>query len=430
MQKINKFLQDNIINILIVFLLSQPLLDVTTSICINYFDLNFTIGMVARFLFMALATYYVFFVSDNKLNKKSKIYLTVVVAYILIFIAYFALQNTHLMIYEFKNILKVFYLIFILVFLYTIKDKLNKLEFKYLNITFLIYLGFIFIPNLFGGFNSYDEIKIGKKGLFNSANEVGAIISLLYPIFLYSMLKAKKKLPYIIVTIIYIYTILTMGTKVPVFAFAITLGIFMLYFFINIIKSKNKAFIIMALLSILLILGSVIYTLPKTPFYKNIKTHMEYFEINSIKDVFNNIDNFDNIIFSQRISLTQNNLKLIPKGNIWTFSMGNGYYDYIDNYVVERKIAEIDYIDLFVSYGLIGFILYFIPIIIITKKYLKTKLGDKKPLYIALYFLIFLIALFSGHVFTAPAVSFYASVLLGFSIVPSRKLKGVKNEKV
>ena len=84
--------------------------------------------------------------------------------------------------------------------------------------------------------------------------------------------------------------------------------------------------------------------------------------------------------------------------------------------MIERKTAEIDYVDIFVSYGILGTLLFFIPIIYaLTNFIIELKRPDKKKiLNLTLYFLIFSLALFSGHIFVAPAVSVYIAIFLSW----------------
>lgn len=423
MAKLNKFIKENIMSILIVFLVSQPILDVLTSICINYLNINFTIGMVARFLFLGFITYYIFFIKykDILIKRKLKRYLIALYLFIAIIGLYYTFININLAIYEVKNLFKIFYFSTIICFLILIKEDLKKIDLKSFNIIFITYISFIFIPNLFGGLNSYDYAKLGSKGLFNSANEISAIISLLFPVFLYNMLNSKNKRFYFIPIIIYIYVILSIGTKVPVFAFIITMFIFVLYFFINIIKSKKKNMIILSLASVLFLITSFVLIVPKTSFYKNIKIHMNYFEIDSITDVFTKYENINHIIFSERLSLFKNNIKIYKNANFENKLIGIGYYffDNTSKYVEERKIVEIDYFDIFISYGIVGFIIWLAPLIYLLYLYLKNKnnFKNKRPLYTALYSLIFLISFFSGHVFTAPAVSIFVALFLVMPII-------------
>ncbi len=407
MKKLNTFIEKNFLLIITIYFLVQPFLDVMTFINTN---VPITIGMAFRFLFMAFAIYYILFINNNK--KRIWIYLGSLFIYGLLFLIPYL--NNGLLFLELKSLLKVYYFIILLILFYTNKDKLKEFDYKYLNYIFIIYILFIIIPNLIGNFGSYDIAKIGEKGLFNSANEIGAILSFLFPVYLYKMFDNKNKIKYIPIIVLYICTIFIIGTKVPVMAFLITVLFFSIKYFVEIIKKKQiKQIIILSSSLITLILFSIIIV-PKTPFYNNIKTHMNYFGINNVKEIFTKYENLDNIIFSERLSLTEENMAYYKNQSTYKKLLGSGYYEIKEDSILERKTAEIDYIDIFVSYGIVGTLLFFVPVIyLLTNFAIRFKNLEKKQiLYLTLYFLIFSIALFSGHIFVAPAVSIYLAMFL------------------
>ena len=84
---------------------------------------------------------------------------------------------------------------------------------------------------------------------------------------------------------------------------------------------------------------------------------------------------------------------------------GVGYLNY-------SKLIEMDFFDILYRQGLIGFSLYFIPIIYlfnIYKKYYNAK-------YTLSIILIVLVAGVVGHVLVAPAVSIFVATILALSI--------------
>ena len=67
---------------------------------------------------------------------------------------------------------------------------------------------------------------------------------------------------------------------------------------------------------------------------------MNYFHINSIKEIFTKYDNLDNIIFSERLSLTEDNMNYYKDQSTYKQIVGSGDYQIKDNEVMERKSAE------------------------------------------------------------------------------------------
>src|SRR5699024_5169954 len=85
---------------------------------------------------------------------------------------------------------------------------------------------------------------------------------------------------------------------------------------------------------------------------------------------------------------------------------------YAGNYVTEPKLIEMDFFDLFFSYGYIGSLLLIIPLVILVRKLFVL---NSSITYILLQLTLLLsvgIAFLAGHVLFAPAVMTYVTILL------------------
>ena len=63
MEKINSFLKKNIKLILLIFLFSQPIIDIITSLEMTYAFTNYSIGSIIRFIFLIFSIYYTLVIS-------------------------------------------------------------------------------------------------------------------------------------------------------------------------------------------------------------------------------------------------------------------------------------------------------------------------------------------------------------------------------
>jgi hypothetical protein len=83
-------------------------------------------------------------------------------------------------------------------------------------------------------------------------------------------------------------------------------------------------------------------------------------------------------------------------------------------YTFERKLIEVDYLDIFIHYGIIGFIIYFLPLVYFIIKVLKNiKKEDYETwFYMLVLFLGFAVSALAGHVLAAPAVSIYLVLIM------------------
>ena len=113
-----------------------------------------------------------------------------------------------------------------------------------------------------------------------------------------------------------------------------------------------------------------------------------------------------------------------------------GYISPKKNIVQERKLVEIDYFDIFFCHGILGTLIYLVPLATLIFISLK-RFFTRFIINIKNYTLIFMIysiligfgiALTAGHVFTAPAVSMVLilTILEMYSLLKHEK--DLKNE--
>ncbi len=403
-----KKITNNFEKLFLIFLYLQPILDVTAGVLLH-FNYSVTISSIIRFIFMFLCIIYlVFFIKDKKIN----IYLLILFIYFICFgTTMLITKDFNALIYECKNLISTYYFVILLLTLIKVyKDK--KLKVKNLFLIYVIYLLFVFIPNIFNiGFQSYWHSKEGSVGWFLSANVVGSILSILLPILLIYI--KKISIPIIILLLINLYVILSIGTKVPVLSFIIIFIVNFVYYIISLIKKKDYKKLKIIIAPIIILIITSLFIFPKTSFYKNLVIHITYLEEkdNGKIPITEFIDHF---IFSQRLTFEEKTRKAYNKSSTLEKTFGIGY---IENYDTEKerdKTIEIDYFDVFYRHGIVGFIIFFIPIIYLLKKITKTfkNLNFVKLNLLLSVILIFLLAFFQGHIFVTPANSIYVALIL------------------
>ncbi len=418
MNKINEFLDDNMNKIILVFLFLNPFLDVFTGLQEHYLNIGFSFSSVIRLFFMLLSIYYIFKL-DNRDNKEiNKKYLIVLFIYFILFsLTTLISKDYHALGYELKNTLNTFYFPVVLIAMLDIfsQYKIN-IKLKHIIIIYMIYVAFIFFPTIFGNaFDSYYHSKEGTIGWFVSANAVGNILSFLMPFIAYYFINYKEYKVLNICMIIMILIVLAgMGTKVPVLSLFIVLLIHFVYYIKEWIKGKEiKKIRITCILSIVLVILTVV-GLPKTSFYKNIQIHKNFLGINHYYEVFTDYHLIDHFIFSQRLTFLSNTYESYKKSNLFEKINGIGYIEEYGTDSVSTKTIEIDYFEVLLRQGILGFIIFLYPIIRIVKySYLEIK--EKKLInleYKLSYLLMLLLGLFSGHIFVTPAVSIFVSLII------------------
>ena len=413
----NKFIKENFNKILSIFILLQPVLDLITGICVHT-NLNITIGIIIRMIFLIFIMYTTTFIYKKKLSILTYISLSI---YSLLYLIGIIIYKDGVVFKEIQGLLKVLYFPIILISLYELKEefKISKMT---LFTTLFMYLVFILIPNTLGfGFKSYEITKSGTLGFYNSANEISGIISILTPIMFCILKDIKSIVLKIMYTIIYLVVILTIGTKTPLLTLLITIGFTYLYYIIIWIKNKNYKPIAYTGLVIIVGLSSLLLILPKTTFYKNIKVHLDYLEVDNVLDILKDKELIDHFIFSQRLTFFDKKAQNYTKSNLYQQLFGIGYTK--NNKTT--KLIEMDYFDILYSHGLIGFALIFSIYLLVLYCVLRNKQKltyDRYMLKLSLG-LILILSLLTGHIITAPAVSLITVILI-ISLVKRNKKDG------
>jgi hypothetical protein len=396
------FLNKYIEKILIIFLYLQPVIDLFTSISLNIFHLSISFGIIIRFLFLLFLLYFYLFVKKD-ISSKKRTYLIIVLFYILSFALMINfIKDSSALSYELQNLIKFLYFPILLTIIPYKNIKINYLDLVKIG---FIYLLFIAIPSILGlGFNSYTQGKIGCVGWFNSGNEISAILSLLTPFMIYYLFTDNKWYKKIILIILICYTYFIIGSKIIVLSLIISV-IFNIILFIKTNKiAKNKIYF--GLGTVILLIVSGIYLIPKTNFYYNMVIHLNYLGIHSFKDIFtyNFINRF---IFSDRLTyLNSTNLNYIWSKPIEKI-LGLGFIESFGTDYVYIKAIEMDIFDIFYRTGIVGTIIILWPIIYSLKSLkLKSNILENKELKFSIIF-GFIISTIVGHTLSSPGVSIY-----------------------
>lgn len=403
----NKIIKKNINIIIGIFIILQPIIDLITGLCLNIFNLNLTFGIIIRMLFLIFIMYVTIFIYQK---KKSLIYYFLFIIYSILYLVSNLLVKDTSIFTELQGLLRVFYFPLLLISLYDLKEEINISKMTLMTTLFL-YLIFIFVPMLLNvGFNTYQVTKSGTLGFYNSANEISGIISLLTPFVFIIFKESKGIMIKVLFTLLYLVVILTIGTKTPLLSLLITLFFTFLWLIVNYLKNKKYKQIIISVSLIIVSLISLILLLPKTNFYKNIKVHLDYLEVDNIADVFADEKLIDHFIFSERITFYTDKSHIYHDSSIYQKLFGIGYIN--DNKVT--KLIEMDYYDIYYSHGLIGFIIFMIVPLYVLFKFSFQKRIYNFDMYITniSFLLSLLLSLLTGHIITSPAVSLLVVIII------------------
>ena len=419
-----------------LYFIILPIIDVITALITRFTDLRLSLGMIVKCLTMIFTILYVFIWSKSKYRKPSIYYIIILAIYgIIYFITKIDILNMHNIIYELSYAFHYLYFPIMIVGVFNVFDdfKMSKETiYKILLINSFIYVALLLIPYFTNtSFNSYrwNNVK-GQNGWFYSANETGAICILLLSSMLHLMDNKKKYK--IALTIPMLLSIAFIGTKVSYLGMIIVTILVVLTFMI---REKKDAFILpIILIAILLIICNF------SPALSNLENRIDQIDdTNDTAERKYRYEKIDDLVKNKQASkivkLSLNgreefflkNYSIYSESKIKNQLFGISWTNRESiNYDVKKKLIEIDYLDIIIHYGIIGFIIYFMPLVYLFIRMIKEK-TKKTPefwLYLILLLLELFVSSFAGHVLSAPAVSIYL-VLVMYLI----KLNAIKPKK-
>ncbi|USK97887.1 O-antigen ligase family protein [Bacillus tropicus] len=439
---------------LLLFIVFQPILDLLTSFSIYVLHMSATVGIVVRFAFMLLALGYLLLHHKQQGAKKYILYLCLFGIVLAIGLVNNLMVKSPVSFgEEVKFIMKSVYPI-VLLFGYIIALKeLKNNEFAFHKIiTYFLYATLILSISIITAmatgtdFPSYPNSKIGSRGWFFAGNDLSSIFAIMFPIVvLYSVHKTTSfsKVYYWIPTVLAMYASIMIGTKVGYGAIVITLGIALFFLFIEYMmhrKKEGKGFTYLVnTIVAAVVLGGLLVLTPQTPIAKNMSIHLQIYEYK--KSVQDEKDRKEGKVVKEEEhkqgELTDSEMKsLIYSDRDKFLKVYKQYYKeaplsqklfgmgYAGNYTTEMKLVEMDFHDLFFAFGIVGFLMYLLPLLYFGIKIFIRLITNFKKLFSVKHMLLAStlvlslgIGFMSGHVLTAPAVSIFFVVILAYLIV-------------
>ncbi|MFC8057950.1 O-antigen ligase family protein [Bacillus cereus] len=439
---------------LLLFIMFQPILDLLTSFSIYVLHMSATVGIVVRFAFMLLALGYLLLHHKQHGAKKYILYL-----FLFGIVLAVGLVN-NLMVKspvsfgeEVKFILKSVYPIVLLFgYIIALKELKNNEYAFHKIITYFLYATLILSISIIAAmatgtdFPSYPNSKIGSRGWFFAGNDLSSIFAIMFPIVvLYSVHKTTSfsKVYYWIPTVLAMYASIMIGTKVGYGAIVITLGIALFFLFIEYMihrKKEGKGFTYLVNTVVAaVVLGGLLVLTPQTPIAKNMSIHLQIYEYK--KSVQEEKDRKEGKVVTEEEhkqgELTDSEMKsLIYSDRDKFLKVYKQYYKeaplsqklfgmgYAGNYTTKMKLVEMDFHDLFFAFGIVGFLMYLLPLLYFSIKIFIRIITNFKKLFSVKHMLLAStlvlslgIGFMSGHVLTAPAVSIFFTVILAYMVV-------------
>lgn len=418
-------------NIIIVFILLQPIIDMLTGLSMQYTNLTITFGIVIRTIFIIFLVVLGFIKANKKYKVGMSIYYGALLIYMISFLVSSYFENgTNLIFLQIKGLIKNFYLpITLVAFVPIFKAYKIEVTNKVLTTSLMIYVVTIFVCSILGiAFLTYKAgDKAGTVGLFYSANEIGAILCLLSPFFIIEFVQKKVTMVDAIFIGLFAYAVLQLGTKVPYFGLILLILMIVVICFIKAILQKKKDLYKKA--SIFFSFLIVVYLVTGfTPVGKNLTkiygdifvVTWEDFQSENEKrppqlTEFKDFEELKTTVVSERNDFLRANKAKFMNGK-WTSKLfGIGFVENTEGILQELKLTEMDYYDILFCNGIIGTILFALPILIFGIIFMRDTILNKRKIEIEFIYSIgmaMIVALLAGHVLVSPAVSIYIVIIL------------------
>ncbi|KIL76423.1 O-antigen ligase family protein [Bacillus badius] len=448
--------------LLLIFLVLQPVIDVMTTASLMIFNLNLTVGVIVRVLYMAIILLLMLKLAfSSRLAKKYIFYLVGLAVVIGINIAVnMNLKDPYFLFKELKFYNKVIYfpILFLGFNLLYLQLKKNRVPFMEKTTTYFLYssliISAVFIVSFLTGtsLSNYSHTKIGFTGWFFAGNEIGAIMAIILPITaVYAIEKTESLktshywIPFILLSI----SMLFLGTKVGYGGIVIVLAAACISLLIIYLTKERTKKTRANMLIALLLLAALAVSTPFTPVFNNMYAHLGLLNIDLSKEKPSKEvpedseeepeevkeepkiteEQFQNLVFSSREKYLADFKQDFADAPVLQKMFGMGF---AGNYDMpepgkEPKMIEMDFYDLFFSLGIIGFLYLIAPMLYYAVRfiiYFVTQIKETFNIPYIMYGVGFILAAgigaTAGHVFTAPAVSIYVAAIMSVLMVDSR----------
>ncbi|MFC7062974.1 O-antigen ligase family protein [Halobacillus seohaensis] len=436
---------------LVTFILLQPLLDVTAYI-------NLPISEPVRVLTLFLGLVYILLSPHNRAKVMAISYIVLLGIFMSAnLVNNFVVKDPFSLMTEMTYIIKTsYFLIMLIIYYFVFKSLSGQFEWrntfqKYVTINLAV-IGFIMLLASLTdtGNRSYGMLdKEGHSGWFYSGNEVSAILGIGFAVMILYLMKqptVKKSfllLPSVIVTS---WAILTVGTKVGVGSLLMVLALGSIIALFEIWK-KRKWFNAI-LLPTLLVLS--IFAVPFTAVGNNLGLTAERMDQvsegeNADDDPNNNSETEDDedtnssdrsaqareLLSSRDVFLAEkiDQYKEAPISQK-LLGMGRG-----GNYKEKPSLVEMDILDWFLNFGILGFIVLVIPIVFFLFMIMKHLVISRfsvlngENLFVGIAVAIGCgTAFLAGHVLSSPASGIYLALLMAYLYRSTKPMQRVSKK--
>lgn len=400
--------------IIFFIIILQPVVDIITSLSTTYLNSTITLGMIFRTVILFTLIIYT---SHYFLYHKRSLLLLYLLSLMSVFVSfvvnYFS-KEYYLLFKEINFAFKTtYYLMIIFTTIIFIDRKLINREMIYraTNIISMV-IGFSYWLAILTNteVNSYLYEEVGYSGWFYSANELSVTVIILLGLAIINIHTNKKSLNHWIAFMLMLSMVPMIGTKTAFFGGLLLVCIYWIYLLyeirLHIWKERNVIIYSFILLIFLC-------TLPISPIISNTKER-GYFSSDdqNIKKITTHTKDGSSGLIHKVLSSRDIYLDKVKsdyaKASPFRKAVGLGFSG---DYKKEPKLIEMDFFDLFFSYGFIGATILLLSLLYVLKKIFLFPKNIKIALTLLTLGLCLGISFLAGHVLFAPSVMTYLGML-------------------
>ncbi len=468
MKKVKKIISQE--NLLSFFIIMCPILDIASFLFRKSFDTNYSISTFIRPIIPILIFVYIFFKQKNQ-NKLKTIGICIV--YTIYGLVHLYIYNNlkvkcsfGTVLHEAQYIVNYSFMILNLFIFGKVfnNDNGHKLR-KAILISTAIYIISIYLSIITKTTSTTYIEGIGYKGWFESGNSISAILILSTMIILSFIMKLDNKIiksfEFTILILVGIYLMTLIGTRVGLIGFVLAILCFITaqIFEKVVVKSKIKKRNFIVLLSILVLLITVVCVAGSVTMKR--RKHLRNMENTIIDQSTGEVSNLTGDLTTYRNQIINNNMEdgvmteaqkqsivdlynvarkynisntdtrmqqliyhcMLMKNqkNILLIIFGNGYLINTNELVWEMELPAF-----LLNFGIIGFLLYIVPFIVLVIKVLKMLVKKFKKIDTE-FIMLFLAVLLSFALSTLSGYTFFNSssmiIIITANILLKNKVK-------
>lgn len=421
MKKVNKELMSRPERIMYLLLSATILVDF-----INGLFITIPIGETYRILVLLISTWLIY-----KSNVKTLGYILFVVIYLTAnsLISYMGTTNTAGLLFDLKMMMKVVYFIIIYLVLRSLykvnKFKLDTIKKIILNNLYYTPLLFLLSYVLGIGKTSYEYADLGFKGTFMSLNSINISMLVLYIFAVDGLFRNKNRLKWLFIVVSIVIPMILLGTKssliflvfVPLFYFVINInfkarfrfGTFVFYYWVFFLSFIAAGIFILNNASV------------SNAYFDGILARQQY--------LFQERDLLTYLLSGRNWHLEAAHSYFMSDVNLIKILFGTGYFaihNYIAiafNYFIDVRPIELDFFDIFYSYGIVGVLLTYGFFLFHLLKGIGNSINKlAQPYFVALVSLL-IFSVTGGHVFMEALSSTFLGIVLAGWYIAGQEIK-------